>query len=209
MFAFRLLLLLMSLIGEIGPDGKEIEGDPPAPDKDKDKDKDKKPEIPPDVQEYFNGIIAAEKRRAKDDAKAEFDAAKAAADQKAADDKKVSDEEAKSNYEAAKLLIEKERDDAKGSLTTVTAERDRLLGMIKSDVEATWKDLPAEVVEMYDGEDTDLLAKKDFMTKMEKVIVKLTGSKDKKRGHVEDPDPSGPIKDGDKVAVLAKNKLFG
>ena len=76
------------------------------------------------------------------------------------------------------------------SLQAMTAERDTLLSIVKADVDAAWDTIPEEVREAYDGEDDDVLAKKQHMTRNAKIIARLqdTGGQP---GNRQNPKGSG------------------
>jgi hypothetical protein len=123
---------------------------------------------------------AADKARAEERAK--IDAERKKADEEA---QRKADEE-KGEFGKVRESLEKERDDATSKLETITTERDALLLLVKQDVEASWKDLPEEVREAYDGDDDDVLTKKRHMTKNAKIIARLTDKKSP-RGNGFDP----------------------
>lgn len=92
-----------------------------------------------------------------------------------------------------KELAEKRDADLAEKTTTleaVTAERDTLLSIVAADVESTWKTIPDEVREAYDGADDDVLAKKQHMTRNAKIIARLQDAGEKP-GHPRNPESNG------------------
>src|SRR5690606_8694571 len=125
------------------------------------------------------------------DAQDELDALKDAQAKAEADRQREADE-AKGDYEAAKAAIEQERDAAATERATLKAERDALLALVKADVDAQWDALPDEVKEAFDGNDDDVLARKQHMNRMAKVIARLT-----EKAHTPGNGPNPKPSDGD------------
>jgi len=71
------------------------------------------------------------------------------------------------------------------TIKTVSGERDSLktrldqaLTLLASSVDERWKDVPAEVAELYEGDANDPLAKTAFIERNAKVIAKIKGEQD-------------------------------
>lgn len=183
-----------------GDDGNEGDGDG-------DTGKNGKPEgITDDIQKWVSGLIAKAERDGKRKGKEAAEAAiQTTREQEEADRKRAADE-AKGDYETAKKAISDERDGFKTRAEQAEAERDAFRDLVTKDVEAAWDKLPEEIREAYDGEDDDVLAKKRHMRRMAKVIEKLT-AEEAKPGNGPNPKPAGNTKP-EIPSALPKQRLF-
>jgi F0F1-type ATP synthase membrane subunit b/b' len=100
-------------------------------------------------------------------------------------------------------------------ITKLTGDRDAtkaqlasLIESIKPEVDTAWKALPEEVAELFDGDASDVLAKKSFMASHKKLIDKLTATKeeenDRFRRVPNTPRPNPKAKDDIQPLVPAK-----
>lgn len=130
-----------------------------------------------DLGDKGKAAIAAE-RKARRAAEAAAKAAQERLDTLEADAKKRAESEAVEQGKWQELAEKREADLATTteSLSTLKATNETLLTLVKADVDAAWNDLPDEVRDAYDGDDDDPLAKKQHMTRMAKVIERLTVS---------------------------------
>lgn len=150
--------------------------------------------------------------------KAERDARKAAA--KEAAEAKAELEtlrKEKAEADAAKAKAEEEEATRKGEfeqlatkraeeIQAVTGERDTLkirldtaLALISASLDQDWKAAPDQVTKLYRGDDTDVLAKRQFLTEHADIIAALSDKQqDRKQaaGFGRTPNPNG---DGRKV----------
>ncbi len=118
---------------------------------------------------------------------ADFEKRQREADEANAKAQRKKNEEA-GKFDEVKQSLESERDTAASERDRFKEQNDTLLRLVKADVEAAWGDLPDEVKDAYDGEDDDVLAKKQHMQRMAKVIAKLTDAvRERKPGHPRDP----------------------
>lgn len=179
----RYATLLPYLQADPGDGGGGSNDDPAANDQDPEGDK--------PLGEKGEAALKAERDARKAAEKRARDAQKELDDLKAA--KVKADEEEQAEQGRWKELAEKRE----ASLTETTTERDSLKAerdeykaLLTADVDASWKDLPEEVREAYDGEDDDVLAKKRHMARMAKVIQKLTAESGTP-GNGPNPKPAG------------------
>lgn len=185
-----------------GDDGNDGDGE----NGDKGKGTGKPEGITPEIEAFFGNLIAKATRDGKRKGKDDADAAHTAAQQQAEADRKRQEQEAAGEYETAKATLTKDRDDAITERDSIKAERDEYRDLVTKDVEAAWDKLPEEVREAYDGEDDDVLAKKRHMTRMAKVIEKLT-AEEAKPGNGPNPKPAGNTKP-EIPSALPKQRLF-
>ena len=116
---------------------------------------------------------------------------KAEAERQDADRKREEAEQAEQGkWQELATKREAELTEKTTALETITAQRDTLLSLIVKDVESSWKDIPEEVRETYDGDDDDVLAKKQHITRNAKIIARLQGDDDGKPGNRENPKGS-------------------
>lgn len=121
-------------------------------------------------QAEINKMIGNARREGKQSAEAEATAAKAAAEAEAERDRQVKAGE----FEAVRASLESERDTAASERDAVKSQLEALTTAIKPGVEAEWNELPEEVVELYAGEDDDVLAKQAHIARHRKLIDRLT-----------------------------------
>ena len=167
------------------PNGDPPNGDPPKPD-----DKPKF-EWTPEQQAEIQRIAAKEAKEAARKARADRDA-EIERERKAAEaDAERKKQEAAGEFESVKASLTEERDAAISERDTLQTRLDEALQAIRDDVAAAWKDTPAEVVELYEGDDDDVLAKRKHLTKSAKLIARLRDESEKPRGTGRDPKPTG------------------
>ena len=179
-------------------------GDPPADEPPKD-DPPTKPEFTAEQQKVINDWIAKERKKAEEDAaarlKAEADEAKRKADAEAERKR----QEAAGEFDKVKDSLTTERDTAVTERDNLKTERDALLALVKADVDAQWDALPDEVKEAYDGDADDPLARKQHMTRMAKVIARLT-EKPRTPGNGPNPPASDGKVDLEKIESLQSKR---
>lgn len=147
--------------------------------------------------------------------KAERDARKAAAKEAADLKARLSEIEAKqAEADAAKAKAEEEEAKRKGEfeqlankraedLAAAIAERDAeraekaaLIEALKPEIDEQWNALPAEVTELYEGADDDVLAKRAHIARTRKLTEKLITQTDEKRQAASfgrTPKPNGTV----------------
>lgn len=129
--------------------------------------------------------------------KAENDALKAAQAEAAAAKAAADEAEAERKGEFERLATERAE-----SLKTVTGERDglkaqldTLIASLKPGIDASFKELPEEVAELYTGDADDVLGKQAFMATHKKLIDRFAADKTKKDGAFRNvpktPKPNG------------------
>ena len=129
--------------------------------------------------------------------KAELDALKTKQAEADAEKAKADEAEAERKGEFERLATERAE-----AIKTVTGERDglkaqldTLIASLKPGVDASFRELPEEVAELYAGEADDTLAKQAFMASHQKLIDKLTAAKDDKneafKRFPRTPQPNG------------------
>jgi len=130
-----------------------------------------KVEFTPEQNEWIGNKIAYELKKAQEKRDADEAEAKKKADAEA--ERKKAEDAGK--FEEVKTSLISERDTALAERKAIEAERDEYRELVTKDVNASWSALPEEIREAYDGADDDVLAKKRHMTRMAKVIERLTG----------------------------------
>lgn len=201
MIVRMMLGLLPFLINAVDPSPDDVDDN----DHDDHSDDDNKPTFTKAQQTAINSIVAREARKAAEKARAErdaeLDAEREAAEAEAA--RKIAEEAGEFETVKAQLLADKEKIESDLNLTT--KERDDLLAMVKVDVDSAWSNLPAEVRDAYDGDDDDVLARKQHMTKMKKIIDRLAGKPN--NGNPPAPKPTDGSFDLDAEINKAKAKV--
>lgn len=172
------LRFLLSLLSFLFLQENPPADDPPVNDPPKPGDDPKPPKIEwtKEQQDEINRIAAKERRegakRAREDRDAEIEEQRK---KDAVAAQRTKDQEA-GEFEKVKESLQNDAKTASDERDTLKDQRDTLLGLLKADVDATWNDLPEEVKDAYDGEDDDVLAKKQHMTRMAKVTERLTAA---------------------------------
>lgn len=170
------------------------EGDPPAGDPPKGDPPEPKPDevtFDEKQQAKLNALLAAERKKTEEATAARLKQEQADAKAKADADAERKRQEAAGEFDQVKQSLTTERDTALDEAKTLKATNDALLALVTADVDAAWGDLPDEVREAYDGPDDDPLAKKQHMTRMAKVIARLTAEA-AKPGNGPNPPAAGP-----------------
>lgn len=179
--------------------GGSQENDPPSDDPPADPTEDKDPD---GLSEAGKAALQKErdarKQAAKEarEAKAELDRLRAEKAEADAAKAKAEEDEAKRKGEFEQLANKRAED-----LAAAIAERDAeraekaaLIEALKPEIDEQWKGLPAEVTELYEGADDDVLAKRAHIARTRKLIEKLAENTDQKRqaaGFGRTPNPNG------------------
>ena len=145
--------------------------------------------ITPEVERYFGGIIASERKQAADKAKQEAKDAADAAATKAASDKALEEAKAKNDFAAAEQQLTDRATTAEGERDALKIKNQKLLDAMKQGVEADWKKLPETLAKLFKGADDDYLARYEFLTDPD-VQAAVTAFEDKQRrpnGNTPDP----------------------
>jgi len=146
---------------------------------------DAKPVTPPKQEEPQKVTFTDEQQKEIDRliGAARRDGRKAAEDD-AAEVKRKTDEAAEQQrkieagkFDEVRQTLESERDQALAK----AAHLDALIEALRPEIDEQWKGLPAEVTELYEGADDDVLAKRAHIARTRKLIDKLTGTTDQKR----------------------------
>ncbi len=152
--------------------------------------------------------IAAE-RKARRDAEAARKAAEDRADKLEADAKKRADDEAAKQGQWQELAEKREADltESQTTLESVQAQLDEAMTILKAETDATWKAIPEEVRELYDGDDADVLAKRKHLTRSKKLIERLAKTDERKPRN----GPNPPAGDGrfDEAAAIENARATG
>lgn len=130
--------------------------------------------------------VRAEKKVAKAEAKTlkeERDALLTEKNQREADERRAAEAAATEagKFEELAQTREKERDTALADKSRLETENARLRKAVDDVIDAQWKELPAEVKEVYQGDKDDSVAKLEFLPKAKKLVDKLAeadGSRD-------------------------------
>lgn len=154
-----------------------------------------KVEFSAEQQAELNRLLAAEKRTARAAGRAEAEAERTAAEDAARQERERNEAAARGEFDRVRGELEAERDRVKGERDDVQGRLDKAMAVIGPQVEAAWKDLPAEVAGMYDGADDDVLAKAAFVEKTKALAARLAGGPTNK-GNPPGPNPAGPIGGG-------------
>lgn len=180
-------------------------GDPPEPPADP---------KPDDVtfdekqQEKLNALLAAERKRTEEATAARLKQEQADAKAKADAEAERKRQEAAGEFDQVKASLTSERDTALDEAKTLKTTNEALLALVTADVEAAWGDLPEEVREAYDGADDDPLAKKQHMTRMAKVIARLTAEAAKPGNGPNPPAASGARDMNQALATARANPKY-
>lgn len=111
-------------------------------------------------------------------------------DREAADKKKREDDAAEAGkFQELAETREKERDDAVRERDALKDQNTKLHDAIAGVLDAEWKALPAEIKDVYAGEDDDPLAKLAFLPKARKLVERLNGTGERKEGNKPNPPP--------------------
>ena len=140
-------------------------------------------------QEKVNDLIAAERKRTEEATAARI---KAEADEKQrkadADAKRKRDEDA-GEFDKVKQSLEAERDEAKASLETATAELDTLRAHVNGDIDAALKDDAFKPFLRFDpGKDALIATRLKWLADARKSIDDMP--KDRQRGNGPDKKPA-------------------
>ncbi len=115
----------------------------------------------------------------------------------AAEQKRKADAEAEQKrqieageFDKARQTLEAERDAANAR----AAQLDALIEAIRPEIDEQWKALPAEVTELYEGAEDDVLAKRAHIARTRKLIDKLNAQQEQAKGAAgfgRTPTPNG------------------
>lgn len=138
-------------------------------------------------------LLAKERRDAAAKAKADADAARAAADEQARKDREADDAKKRGDFEAVETRLKTDAQTAKDEATALRAENDRLRAAMKAGVDAQWGALPDVIrgpAARYLAED-DVLGRWEFLNDPETRKHADAATRDAARGNGPDPKPGG------------------
>jgi hypothetical protein len=148
----------------------------------------------PEQQKLIDKRIADARRQGKQTAAEEAAEAKRKADEEAERDRQIKAGE----FDQVKQSLELERDTATGERDALKAKLDAALALVSASLDQDWTAAPDQVTKLYRGDDTDVLAKRQFLTDHADIIAALSDKhEDRKQaaGFGRTPNPNGNAKD--------------
>jgi hypothetical protein len=124
-------------------------------------------------QKLLNKRIADARREGRAQAESDAAAAKQAAEAEAERQRQID----AGQFDTVRQSLETERDQALAK----ASQFDALVEAIKPEIDAQWAALPDEVKALYEGDDTDVLARQAHIARTRKLVEKLTEQNEQKR----------------------------
>ena len=143
-------------------------------------------------QKLLNKRIADARREGRAQAEADATAAKQAAEAAAERQRQID----AGQFDTVRQSLETERDQALAK----ASQFDALIEAIKPEIDTQWAALPDEVKALYEGDDTDVLARQAHIAKTRKLVERLTEQNEQKRqaasfGRTPTPNGAKPSND--------------
>jgi len=143
-------------------------------------------------QKLLNKRIADARREGRAQAESDAAAAKQAAEAAAERQRQID----AGQFDTVRQSLETERDQALAK----ASQFDALVEAIKPEIDAQWAALPDEVKALYEGDDTDVLARQAHIARTRKLVEKLTEQNEQKRqaasfGRTPTPNGAKPSND--------------
>lgn len=124
-------------------------------------------------QKEIDRLIGAARRDGRKAAEDDAAEVKRKADEAADQQRKIE----AGKFDEVRQSLETERDQALAK----ASQFDALVEAIKPEIDAQWAALPDEVTALYEGDDTDVLARQAHIAKTRKLVEKLTEQNEQKR----------------------------
>lgn len=144
----------------------------------------------PEQQKLIDKRIGEARRDGRKAAEDAADEAKRKADAEA----EVAKQVAAGEFETARKSLETDRDNAIAERDAANEKLAAIVSSLEASVNEAWKNLPAEVAELYEGADDDVIAKQSHIAKHAKLIERLSDQSEQARkvaGFARTPAPNG------------------
>lgn len=156
------------------------------------------------LQEFVNGLLAAERKKTEDRIKA--DAEKRDAELK--EQREREEAEKRGEFETVKAGYESKVGELEAERSALTAELEQYRELVAKDVETAWSSIPEEVRETYTGADDDALAKKQHISRNAKIIERLTAAEERRPGNPPNPRPRRGSEPAEVESPLSKRQIL-
>lgn len=156
-------------------------------------------------QEEFDRVLAERlsraKASAKDEAKAEFEAAQAATAERERTERERQQKIAAGEFEQVKTDLIGERDTAVTERDGYKTRLETAMQLLSGTVEDEWTAAPESVTALYKGDPADVLAKKQFLDDHKAIIDKLAGKAEEQQQKLRLPRVPVPNGQGGKNTI--------